>query len=120
MRKIIRGGTDRSYGIHVAKLAGVPAKVLRRSESILKRLIKEGGAGIGVSDVTSSRTDDNSNDNDVLYDFNPIEPMKLRLEEGCLDVLERIKNADIDNMTPVKAFAFLSELKEELGNIDDE
>ncbi|HSX14266.1 MAG TPA: DNA mismatch repair protein MutS [Chlamydiales bacterium] len=42
LRKIIRGGTDKSYGIHVARLAGLPAKAIRRAEEMLKELEKQG------------------------------------------------------------------------------
>ncbi len=45
LRKIIKGGTDKSYGIHVAKLAGLPFRVLKRAEQILQKLEKDSGRG---------------------------------------------------------------------------
>src|SRR5439155_26330600 len=60
LRKIIPGGTDRRYGIQVARLAGLPEEVIRRAREVLKELEDGGSSGVapcdsGVQTITSSR-----------------------------------------------------------------
>ncbi len=95
IRKVVPGGTDKSYGIQVAKLAGIPDEVIRRSKQILMQLEKE---KIEVS-------------NDILT-----VPLQTTLE-GLVEpdpVLEKIKEIDINRMTPIDALLLLKELKDML------
>jgi len=55
LRKIIRGGTDKSYGIHVAKLAGLPAKVIQRAGELLAHLEEKSSSNEGKGENTSMR-----------------------------------------------------------------
>jgi DNA mismatch repair protein MutS len=87
--KIIRGGTDRSYGIHVAQLAGLPQSIISRSFEILKQLESDNshsGAGIGVSEQ--------------LTFFPEVDPIK-----------EDLKKLDINHLSPIEALNVLYELK---------
>ncbi|KZL91141.1 DNA mismatch repair protein MutS [Clostridium magnum] len=55
LRKIVRGGADQSYGIEVAKLAGLPEEVINRAKHILERIEKENGSDINIEDISNLR-----------------------------------------------------------------
>ena len=103
LRKIIRGGADKSYGIHVASLAGVSNEVLKRSDEILKVL------GEGSEEKSSSA----KADNDFYYTHNSDNKTMLYLDE----ISSEIKGIDIDGITPRDAWQKLYELKEKLSRL---
>ncbi len=91
LRKIVKGASDESYGIEVAKLAGVPNDVLRRAREILKKLDEENGrAAPPPPEVDAAIT---------FEDFKAAE------------VREKLKNTDVNLLTPVEALNLLVELK---------
>ena len=94
LRKIIPGGADRSYGIEVAKLAGLPHEVVRRANVILKEL-EQGGA----------------------YQAKPREEAEqVSLSSiGEAEVLAAIRRAQPDTMSPIEAMQLLYELKQKLS-----
>ena len=104
LRKIVKGGADRSYGIQVAKLAGVPDIVIDRANEICNQLID--------TDITTKLKDikitndfhKSASDTQMSFLANP--------EESA--ILEEIKNADLSNMTPMKALLYLNELQERI------
>jgi DNA mismatch repair protein MutS len=99
LRKIIRGGTNGSYGIHVARLAGIPENILQRSEEILITLEKTEETNHTNLYVKEKRKKQTHQANEVnLFNF------------GQFSLLEDIKGLDINNMTPMQAFNMLSEL----------
>ncbi|MBS1194067.1 MAG: mismatch repair protein MutS [Methanomicrobiales archaeon] len=104
VRKIIPGATDRSYGIHVARLAGIPPKVLGRAEEILKELAEEeGGKGAGGARYTQM----------LLID----EPAR---DVGEHPLLARLREMDLDTLTPLAALNALHELQEALKKEEEE
>ena len=90
LRKIIAGGTDKSYGIHVAKLAGLPVKALKRAEEMLKELESKPPKGASKKSV-------------------PEEQLSLFASEP--PIVKRIKEIDINQLTPLQALQQLSDLK---------
>ncbi len=104
LRKIVEGGTDRSYGVHVAKLAGVPRSVVKRADSILKLLASE------------DKTLNVDTDSDYTYDDEPIEKKIMVLNE----ISAEFENLDINNITPFEAMKKLYDIKEKLKGIDEE
>ncbi len=106
LRKIVKGGADRSYGIAVAKLAGVPDAVISRANEISNVLVD--------GDITAKLKDIK-----VTNDFKkPKEPAQMSFFGNTTDmaVIEEIKTADLSNMTPMKALLYLSELQERLND----
>jgi len=96
--RIVEGGADRSYGIQVAKLAGLPPEVVERAKRVLWGLEQERPMG----DPTAAPPV-------------PPAPVQLRLFEAEeTPVLEALRKADVRNMTPLEAINFLSRLKEML------
>ncbi|VVB96949.1 DNA mismatch repair protein MutS [uncultured archaeon] len=96
LRKIIPGATDRSYGIHVARLAGVPLKVTARAREILKELESESSiAGKGRGDTKYTQL--------ILFDS------ENSVKES--PVVEELKRLNVDAMTPLDALNALAALK---------
>ncbi|MBR6789306.1 MAG: DNA mismatch repair protein MutS, partial [Oscillospiraceae bacterium] len=93
LRKIVKGGADGSYGIEVAKLAGVPQKVIRRARAILKELESAAPA----APVTAAQD----------------EQISLTAETDS-QVLKRLRQADLDSMTPREALEFLYDLRKDM------
>ena len=102
LRKIVRGGTDDSYGIEVAKLAGVPSEVVKRAREILKEIER--------APSVSSRNSDQQAQSD--YGINMFSSL-LSTKES--DAAEKIRNADINTMTPIEAMNLLYEIKRTLS-----
>ena len=104
LRKLVPGGTSRSYGIQVARIAGVPEDVLRRAAEILENL--EGGDLDQAGRPHLARPFPREKEGDVL---------QLNLFGGLDERLaERIKTLDIASMTPLDALVELNNLKEYL------
>ncbi len=100
LRKIVEGGCDRSYGIHVAKLAGLPESVIERAKEILKNLEED---EFSVGDIPRLARGKHS----------PIGgDIQLNLWDSERELTERLKEIDIENLTPLEALKKLAELKE--------
>jgi len=100
--KILPGGTDKSYGIHVAKLAGVPQSILERSKEILEEL-----ESTFTKEVTSDRLAKHKTkqpDKDTLF----VQKHK--------SVLEKLAATDVNNLTPLEAINLLSQIKKEIAD----
>ena len=112
LRKIIKGGADRSYGIQVARLAGVPEPVLKRAREICNELI-DFDITTKVKDIDikpalseqPKKKETRSSDYDQLSLFSsPVE----------MTIANELKTMDLNNMTPIKAMLYLQELQERL------
>ncbi len=95
LRKVITGGADRSYGIHVAQLAGLPRAVIRRAEQILQQLEEEqasrrDGAGEEPSEARA---------------------LQLSIFGQSSEIESELKSLDIDSMSPIEAINKLYELR---------
>ena len=102
LRKVVRGGSDRSYGIQVARLAGLPAPVVARAQEILSNLERKELDGEGRCRVAGS-------------DFEPAEKQLALFEEPEVKVASEIRKLDLDRMTPIESLQLLAELKRRLG-----
>lgn len=103
LRKIMEGGTNRSYGIQVARLAGVPAEVVARAKEILRNLEKGELDEAGMPKIARGRKADRKNAN------------QLSLFTGAGDgVLEEIRGLDPMNLTPLDALHRISDWKARL------
>ena len=107
LRKIIKGGADKSYGIQVAKLAGVPEDVLRRAYEIADRLTQNDINATNVFREASKKTTAKKDTPGQLSLFGA-------QETEYSDVIEELKKVDISQMTPMNAMNKLYELQEML------
>ncbi len=96
LHKVVDGGTDRSYGVHVAALAGVPEQVVTRAKEMLGKLEKENSVTLDFSESSG-------------------EEIQTSLESLTLDdpIVEQIKLMDLDRITPIDALVRLKELQDE-------
>ena len=102
LRKLVEGGTNRSYGIQVARLAGIPPEVLKRAKEILKNI--EGGELNGVGEPVLARSNRPA-DKDVSAQL-------LLFKSLGEIVIDTLKKLDVSNMTPVEALNRLNDLKD--------
>ncbi len=103
LRKLVEGGSEHSFGIHVAKMAGMPQQVIRRANKILKKLEKSHSSE-ELTDKVKTLGDQEMQ----LSFFNLDDPL---LEE----IKEEILHTDIDTLTPVEALMKLNEIKRMLS-----
>jgi DNA mismatch repair protein MutS len=97
IRKLVKGGSEHSFGIHVAKMAGMPQTVIQKAQKILKKLEKD-HSGEALNGIKAEK------DEMQLSFFNLDDPL---LE----DIKEEIMNIDINTLTPVEALMKLNEIK---------
>ncbi len=109
LRKLVPGGSEHSFGIHVARMAGMPARVIERAKGILSHLEKTHshdeltGSKAGADSKSSGREE-----NMQLSFFQLDDPVLLQIKDEIL-------NTDIDTLTPVEALMKLNEIKRLLG-----
>lgn len=114
LRKIVKGGADKSYGIQVAKLAGVPDSVIDRAKELVEELVS--------ADITSTVKDIASEGKKakakppVHYDEVDMEQISLFDTVKDDDVLEELKSIKIDELRPVDALNVLYRLQNKLKN----
>jgi DNA mismatch repair protein MutS len=99
LRKLVPGGSHHSFGIHVAKMAGMPQAVLDRANKILKRLEKSHSSEELTEEMKSIAKDEIQ-----LSFFKLDDPLLEQIKEEILDI-------DIDTLTPVEALMKLNEIK---------
>ena len=113
LRKIKEGGTAHSFGIHVARMAGMPGPVLESAERTLKALENSGKLD-AVGALTPVKPH-NVKEGRVEKDGS-LQLSLFQLDDPLLESLrDRLRQADINNMTPLQAFDLLRGMKEELG-----
>ena len=114
LRKIVKGGADKSYGIQVARLAGVPESVIMRAKEIVEELVQ--------ADITDRIKDIASHGNEQPaakpkhYDEVDLAQMSLFDTVKDDDVIEEIKGLDLGNLTPIDALNTLYQLQNKLKN----
>ena len=135
LRNIVKGGADKSYGIEVAKLAGLPKEILIESKKILKRLEQKkeliertvdvhqlslfGGNSEFENDFeefedTNLASDFEINEKTQIYEEKLVEIQEEN--EKLSEIVSKIDKYDINNITPMDAMKFLFELKENMKN----
>ena len=118
LRKLKEGGTAHSFGLHVARMAGMPKEVLASAERTLSAL-EAGGAGSisngTVPDAKPITKPYNTKEGRVETD-GTIQLSLFQLDDPTLSSLrDTLKSADLNNMTPMQAFDLLRDMKKELG-----
>ncbi|TGN29621.1 DNA mismatch repair protein MutS [Empedobacter tilapiae] len=103
LRKLVQGGSEHSFGIHVAKMAGMPKRVVDRANDVLK-VLEATKTDEGISNKTEKITQDN-----MQLSF-------FQLDDPILESIRKeIMNTDINTLTPVEALMKLNEIKKKLG-----
>ena len=112
LRKIIKGGADRSYGIQVARLAGVPEPVLKRAREICNELIDSDiTTKVKDIDIKSALSEQPKKKETRSSDYEQLSLFSSPVE---MTIANELKTMDLNNMTPIKAMLYLQELQERL------
>ena len=113
LRKIIKGGADKSYGIQVAKLAGVPDMVIDRAKEIVAQLDEN-----DITEKVQSIAVDTKTDNKKMPTYDEVDLQQFSLFDTVTDedVLKELMEVDVMNMTPVDAMNTLYRLQSKLKN----
>lgn len=114
LRKIVKGGADKSYGIQVAKLAGVPDMVIDRAKEIVQQLCDNDILEKVQSIVIEQK--DTKKKPAVKYDEVDLSQMSLFDTVKDEDIIEELKEIDISNLTPLDALNTLYRLQNKLKN----
>ena len=104
LRRIVKGAADGSYGVEVAKLAGIPKVVVENAKVILKSLEEQQRVNLGVAPKVVTKE----------------EPEEMQLSfssSGKENFIEKVKNIDVNTLTPIEALTKLFELQKEAENI---
>ena len=98
LHKVVDGGTDKSYGVHVAALAGVPEPVVQRAKEILQQLEQQNVVSLSKATDVPEKT------------------AQTTLEALVIDdpIVDRIKHMDLDRTTPIDALLALKEMQDEI------
>jgi DNA mismatch repair protein MutS len=100
LHKIVPGGTDKSYGIHVARIAGIPREITKRSAEILADLENTFAREARTNKLTPNKTA--KMDTDLLF----VQKHK--------PILEKLKDIDVNNLTPIEAINLLGQIKDQM------
>ena len=102
IRKLVKGGSEHSFGIHVAKVAGMPKKIISKAEKILKNL------ELDKTQNTQKEINNLENQNQLSF---------FQLDDPILsDIRNEIENLDVNSITPVEALVLLNEIKKKIGS----
>ena len=110
LRNIVKGGADKSYGIEVAKLAGLPKEILKQSKKILNRLeqkkeLIEKTINVQQLSLFDQLLEIDDEDTEIVDETN---------DEIVKEIIYELENKDVNNMTPMDAMKFVFELKNKL------
>ena len=103
LRKLARGGSEHSFGIHVAQIAGMPKSIVKRANTVLKQL-EQDNSGVGTVGKPSAEALNQSRDGMQLSFFQLDDPVLSQIRDEIL-------NLDINNLTPVEALNKLNDIK---------
>ena len=112
LRKIVKGGADRSYGIQVAKLAGLPDSVIERAKEIAEQLLAN-----DITDTVKSISVDNGHKHKKEH-LDEVDMTQISLFDTVKDddIIDELRNIDIGNMTPLDALNKLYQLQNKVKN----
>lgn len=110
LRKIVKGGADKSYGIQVAKLAGVPDTVIQRAKELVEEL-SDADITAAVKDLTAPKKKQK-----IQYDQVDMAQMSLFDTVQDNDIIDEIKGLEIGNLTPMEALNILYNLQNKIKN----
>ena len=113
LRKIIKGGADKSYGIQVAKLAGLPDTVIERAKEIVNELVNN-----DITDIVRNLSIDTNAKKSKKVHLDEVDLTQMSLFDTISDddIIDELRNVDIGNLTPLEALNKLYELQNKVKN----
>ena len=108
LHKIVPGSADKSYGIHVARLAGIPEPVLRQAEALLDTMTAEDAHALAPERLPDALSFSVAADSAI-----PSHQLSL-FTDGERDALEGLRGLDLETLSPLDAFLWLARIKKQL------
>ena len=106
LRKLVRGGSEHSFGIHVAQMAGLPKSIVKRAEQVLKQLEQENQGNTGQLNKSAQKL------SNIADSRQGVQLSFFQLDDPVLtQVRDEIINLDVNNLTPIEALNKLNEIK---------
>ncbi len=117
LRKIVKGGADKSYGIQVAKLAGVPETVIERAKQLVEEL-SDADITAKAKEIAAIGASSNHTKKKTVVTLDEVELTQISLFDTVKDddILKELKEIDIGNLTPIEALNTLYQLQNKLKN----
>ena len=120
LHKMQEGPADKSYGIHVARLAGMPDKLLKRADSILNKLESENDFTVeSTESYTEEKHIEEKNENETSEiqeeQLSLFQPEAVSLDSNQSKILKEIKNANLMGMTPMDVMNIVFKWQKELN-----
>lgn len=117
LRKLVRGGSEHSFGIHVAKLAGMPKSIVERSEQVLRNLEKSSAKGTNSSAAIGSGATTIGSAKGAIGTPEGYQLSFFQLDDPVLEqIKDELQGLDINTLTPLEALNRLSEIKSLVGS----
>ena len=104
LRKLKKGGSAHSFGIHVAQMAGMPSSIVKRANTIMQQL----ESSLSANELKEKSKHISKKDDFQLSFFQLDDPVLMQIRDELLDI-------DIDTLTPVQALLKLNEIKKHIG-----
>jgi DNA mismatch repair protein MutS len=115
LRRVVSGGADRSYGVHVARLAGLPGSVVQRAEEVMAQLEKDRGKSTELAELRQNAQSPTKEAREYYMVGQEEEPLLIPADDPALrEVIRELFGADVANMTPVQALVRLNEWQRQL------
>lgn len=112
LRKLTEGGSEHSFGIHVARMAGMPTSVLKKAQSMLEILEKKSEKNDEKTDKNTSKNAKKQKKDTEKTEKNGYQLSFIQLDDPTLlEIRDRILDIDIDTLTPIEALLKLNEIK---------
>lgn len=112
LRKLTEGGSEHSFGIHVARMAGMPTSVLKKAQNMLEILEKKSEKNDEKTDKNTSKNAKKQKKDTEKTEKNGYQLSFIQLDDPTLlEIRDRILDIDIDTLTPIEALLKLNEIK---------
>ena len=106
MRKLVKGGSEHSFGIHVAKLAGMPRSIVKRADEVLRQLEE------GAQTVEGSKKISKKNTGEIKPQSEAVQMSFFQLDDPLLSqIRDRLLDIDVNRLTPIQALNMLNDLQ---------
>lgn len=116
LRKLVRGGSAHSFGIHVAQMAGMPSSVINRANDVLSQLEQAHGRGQSAAPVNGATVSAKTETPQAKPSKDGYQLSFFQLDDPVLvQIKEQIEGIDINNLTPIEALNKLNEIKKFVG-----
>ena len=111
MRKLEKGGSEHSFGIHVARLAGMPRSIVKRAEQVLHQL-EEGARGSGQNGLTQNKEVTRKDTSHIKSGADAMQMSFFQLDDPLLSqIRDRLLDIDVERLTPLQALNMLNDLQ---------